>query len=106
MRISFSPQRRNDTVTVSKAGDVLTINGEVFGFDSLPEGATIPAVPCEFIVGPVHRIDGELHLTMLLPHGPNPLPAVAFPEPIIVTEDGEIAIPHDPEPEEPAHVDA
>lgn len=101
MQISFSPQRRDDAIIASKVGDILTVNGESFDFSSLPDGATIPDVPCEFIAGSVDRIDGEIHLTLILPHGPNPSQAVAFPEPITVTEDGPIAIP-----QEPDHVDA
>src|SRR5690606_1965484 len=96
MRISFSPQQRDDTLTVSKSGDTLTINGEAFDFSSLPDGATIPAgeVPCPWIRGPVERIDGELHLKLRLPLGPPPWAhAVAFPEPITVTEDGPITLP-------------
>lgn len=105
MHISFSPMRRDDALSVTKAGDVLTINGEAFDLSSLPDGATIPhgVVPCELISGPVERIVGEIHLTLLLPHGPKPSAAVAFPEPITVTEDGPITVPHD---EEPADVDA
>jgi hypothetical protein len=97
MRISFSPQRRDDTLLVSRTGDVLILNGEAFDFSALPEGATIPAgaVPCQWIRGPVDRVDGELRLTLILPHGPNPSAAVAFPEPVTVTDDGPIAIPHD-----------
>lgn len=106
MHISFSPQRRRDTLTLERtAPDRLRINGELFNFTPLPEGGTIPAgeVPSEWIVGPVERIDGEIHLTLILPHGPNPSQAVTFPDPIHVTQDGPIAIPHD---EEPADVDA
>lgn len=93
MNISFSPQRRGDTLSVSKSGDVLTINGEAFDFSGLPDGATIEDVPCEWIVGPVERIDGELRLKLLIPHGPAPSQAVAFPEPIIDAADGAIALP-------------
>lgn len=93
MRISFSPVRRDDTLTVVKSGDVLTINGEAFDFSSLPEGATIEDVPSDWIVGPVHRTDGEIVLTLILPHGPNPPQPVAFPEPIVVAEDGPINLP-------------
>lgn len=105
MRISFSPQRRDEGLAVVKAGDILTVNGEAFDFSSLPDRGTIPAgaVPCEWIVGPVERVDGELRITLILPHGPSPSAAVAFPAPITVTEDGEIDLPHD---EEPANVDA
>lgn len=97
MRISFSPQRRDDTLEVSKTGDVLTINGEAFDFSSLPDGATIQAgaIPCEFIAGPVHRIDGELHLTLILPHGPNPEQWQAFPETLIAPPDGVLHLPAD-----------
>jgi hypothetical protein len=66
-------------------------------------------VPSEWIVGPVERIEGEIHLTLILPHGPNPSAAVAFPEPIINPADGVVALPFDPpadEPEEVADVDA
>jgi len=101
MHITFSPVRLDETLTATRWGDVLTLNGESFDFGPLPEGATLPAeaIDREWIVGPVTRIDGELHLTLRLPHGPNPSQAVAFPEPIHVTEDGPIALPIDPEPE-------
>lgn len=84
MKISLSPQRRDDTLEVIRSSaDVLIINGSLFDFTNLPDGATIAEVPCEWIVGPVERIDGNLHLTLILPHGPNPSAAVAFPAPII-----------------------
>lgn len=109
MHISFSPQRRDDPVPdlYRTAPDRLRINGELFNFGPLPDGATIPEVPCEWIVGPVERISGEIHLTLILPHGPNPSQTVAFPQPIVVTEDGPVAVPFDePAIEEPADVDA
>lgn len=101
MIISFSPCRCDDTLTVSRAGDVLTINGDPVDLSPVPEGATLPAgaIDNEWIVGPVERIDGVLHLTLLLPHGPDPSPAVAFPEPITVTGDGPVAVPQDPQEE-------
>lgn len=110
MRINLVPQRSSDTLSVSKSGDVLTINGDRFDFSSVPDGATISAgsVPCALIVGPVDRIDGEIHLTLILPHGPDPSEAVAFPAPIINPPDGVIAVPFDPptETEGPFNVDA
>jgi hypothetical protein len=107
MRISLSPMRRDGALSVSKSGDILTINGEAFNFASLPDGATIPAgvVPCEWITGPVSRIDGDLHLTLILPHGPHPTQEQAFPEPIINPADGVIALSQNVE-EETADVDA
>ncbi len=97
MRISFSPQRRDDKLSVSKAGDVLTINGEVFDFSIIPEGADLPAeaVACDFVVGTLQRTGGSLHLQLLLPHGPHPSSAVAFPVDLVEPPDGMLAIPFD-----------
>lgn len=97
MHITLSPVRLDETLTASRTGDVLTLNGAAFDFGPLPEDATLPAeaIDSPWIVGPVSRIDGELHLTLRLPHGPNPSQAVAFPEPIHVTEDGPIPLPTD-----------
>lgn len=97
MHITLSPVRLDETLTASRAGDVLTLNRQTFDFGPLPEGATLPAeaIDSPWIVGPVSRIDGELHLTLRLPHGPNPSQAVAFPEPIKVTGNGPIALPAD-----------
>lgn len=100
MHITLSPVRLDETLTAIRAGDVLTLNGAAFDFGPLPEGATLPAeaIDSEWVVGPVSRIDGELHLTLRLPHGPNPSEAVAFPAPIIVVGDGPVPLPFDPEP--------
>ena len=95
MKINLSPVRSDETVTFSRAGDTLTINGEPFDFAQLPDGATLPteAIGFDHFVGPVERISGELHLTLRLPHGPNPSQAVAFPQPITVTQDGPVELP-------------
>ena len=94
-------------LTVSRAGDVLTINGEEFDFSGLPDGGTIlhGDIPSAWIAGPVERIEGELHLSLILPHGPNPSQGIAAPQPITVTADGPIPLPTDISGE-PADVDA
>ncbi|HBW09466.1 MAG: hypothetical protein JL55_18945 [Pseudomonas sp. BICA1-14] len=101
MHITLSPVRLDETLAANRAGDVLTLNGEAFDFGPLPEGGTLPAeaIASDWIIGPVSRIDGELHLTLRLPHGPNPSRAVAFPEPLTVLEDGPVPLPFDPKPE-------
>jgi hypothetical protein len=127
MHISLIPQRpaagQPATITVSKTGDVLTIEGEAFDFSSLPDGATVPEVPCHWIFGPVERIDGRLHLSLLLPCGAEA--AGSELPPLIDQPDGLLDLPDlypepepvatDPEPEndspvyddeEPANVDA
>ncbi len=106
MIIKLSPVRLDETLEVSVVGDVLTLNGEPFDFTQLPEGATLPsdAINSEWFVGPVERIGGELQLTLRLPHGPNPSQAVAFPQPITVTQDGPVLLPFDAPQEEVAEV--
>ena len=95
MKITLNPQRRDDALTVSKSGDTLTINGIAYDFSVIPDGATLPAsaVDCEYISGNVERINGILHISLILPHGPNPSQAVAFPAPITNPPDGVLELP-------------
>lgn len=95
MKIIFSPQRRDDVLTISKSGDALTINGVPYDFSPLPDGASLPkdAIGCEWICGDVSRINGELEIPILLPHGPDASMAARFPEPMAVTIDGEVVLP-------------
>lgn len=105
MKLLFSPQRRDDVLTLSKSGDALTVNGTVYDFSPLPDGATLPreAIDCEWICGDVSRINGELEIPIILPHGANAPEETRFPAPLEVVADGEIELPpHDviAEPEE------
>lgn len=95
MQIKFSPQRRDGVLTVVKQGDVLIVNGIEYDFSTVPEGATLPAeaIDSDLFSGPVERTNGELVLTLTLPHGPNPSQAVAFPQPITVVNDGPVELP-------------
>ena len=95
MHITLIPQRRDDDLAVSKQGDTITINGIAYDFSVIPDGATLPAsaVDCGFITGNVERINGVLHISLILPHGPNPSQAVAFPAPIINPPDGVLEFP-------------
>lgn len=99
MKITLIPQRRDGALSLSKAGDVLTINGEAIDFAGLPDGATVPngAVLSNWIEGEVRRVAGELELTLILPIGPTPSLAVAFPAPILNPDDGVIVLPSDEE---------
>ena len=97
MKINLRPVRSDNTLSVVKQGDLLTINSVNYDFSQLPDGATLPteAVDSSWFERPgvVERVNGELHLTLLLPHGANPAHHVAFPEPITVTADGPIKLP-------------
>jgi hypothetical protein len=95
MKINLSPQRRDDTLTVTKQGDTLTINGTAYDFSVVPDGATLPkeATDCAWLASDVERIDAVLHLTLLLPHGANASQAARFPQPIINPADGVLELP-------------
>lgn len=95
MHIKLSPQRSDNRLSLERDNDTLIINGESFDFSELPEGATLPrdAIESDVIVSDVERIDGEIHLTVLLPHGANAPEETRFPEPIKVSEDGVITLP-------------
>ena len=95
MKITLSPTRRDETLTASRDGDTLTLNGEEFDFSPIAEGETLPsdAIDIPWIIGDVTRIDGDLRLTLTLPHGSNAPRETRFPEPIIDPPDGEIALP-------------
>ena len=99
--ITLSPIRSDVPLTLIRQGDTLIINGVAYDFGPLAEGATLPreAVACDWLASDVTRIDGVIHLTLLLPHGPIPLNAppeaqvVTHPEPITVTTNGPIQLP-------------
>lgn len=95
MKLELSPQRRDDTLQVSVAGDVLTINGTAYDLARLPEGATLPrsAIDCEWIAGDVERVGGVLHVPLLLPIPADADDAARFPQPITVLADGPVALP-------------
>jgi hypothetical protein len=95
MIIQLSPQRRDDVLTVIKTGDLLNINGEDFDFSVIPDGATLPsvAVSSPWIVGDVHRVNGELTLTLLLPHLADASHAALFPVDIVDPVDGTLELP-------------
>ncbi|MFN4131275.1 MAG: hypothetical protein ACK4GC_15875 [Paracoccaceae bacterium] len=95
MQITLSPMRRDDVLTLHRAGDILTINGEAFDFSPLPEGATLPreAVDCDWLASDVTRTGGALHLTLILPHGAEAPPETLFPAPVIDPANGPVELP-------------
>lgn len=95
MRILLSPVRMDEQLTLSRLGDVLYVNGEECDFGPLTEGATLPygAVRSDWFPGQVSRIDGELQLTIRLPHGAHAPESTRFPQPITVSGDGLIHLP-------------
>ena len=104
MKITLSPMRSDTPLTVARDGDTLTINGETFDFSEVAEGATLSRedAGCQWLAGDVRREDGVLHMTLILPHGPNAPQETRFPAPITVEDDGPIEIPPYDEAQEDA----
>lgn len=94
MLINLTPQLRADALALSVSGDALEVNGTVYDFAALIEGATLPidAVGCDWLASDVTRLDGEIVLTLILPHGPAAPMAARFPSPI-ATADGPVTLP-------------
>src|SRR6056297_3952892 len=95
MKLILSPTRMDEALTMTRTGDVLTLNGEALDFGPLPEGATLPkeAIDSQWIAGDVTREDGVLTVPVILPHGANAPEATRFPEPITLTGDGPVSLP-------------
>lgn len=95
MQIQFTPIRHASRLSLSKAGDTLTVNGEDFDLSGIPDGATLPraAVTCDWLASDIERVNGVLHLTLILPHGMDAANETLFPAPVTVTGDGSITLP-------------
>lgn len=87
MKISFSPKRMDDPLALLVSGDTLVVNEVGYDFSGIPEGATLlrEAVDCLWLASDVDRIDGEIRLTLILPHGPGADEGDLHPQPVTVT---------------------
>jgi hypothetical protein len=104
MLINLYPVRRDDTLEVSRNGNVLTLNGEDFDLSQLLDGSTLPAsaIASPWFNGPIDNVDGRLVMTLILPIPANYSPEQAFPLPIHALQDGPVHLPQ-PLPKEPAN---
>jgi hypothetical protein len=95
MQIAFSPQRRDDALTLSRAGDVLTVNGVALDFSAIGEGDTLPrdAVGNAWVVSDVTRTAGVLSLSVILPLAADAVEAARFPDPVTLVGDGAVTLP-------------
>jgi hypothetical protein len=95
MDITLTPQVCTDSLTLSKAGDILTINGDAFDFTFIIEGDILPqdAVDCPLLASDVTRTGGEIILTLILPIASDASEAARFPAPILNAPDGAIEVP-------------
>nr|WP_315403082.1 tail fiber assembly protein [uncultured Pseudomonas sp.] len=111
MKIKLSPVRSDDHLHAEVYADMLRLNGVSLDLAALANGATLPAdaVACAYINHPVERIDGELVVTITMPHGAQAGEQSRFPVDIANPPDGRVSLPtdHDPqrEPSSPAWTD-
>ncbi|WP_274093883.1 tail fiber assembly protein [Pseudomonas guariconensis] len=94
MIIKLSPVRSDVGLSVIKSGDTLEVNSVALDFSRLPDGATLPAeaVGCEFVIAPVERINGDLVVTLMLPHAADAPQAARFPVDLYPA-DGQVQLP-------------
>jgi len=95
MIIKLSPVRSDSELTVFKQGESLTINGLTLDLSQLPNGATLPAtaVGCDWLIDQIARINGQLTVTLTLPHGPDAPEAARFPADIADPANGKVVLP-------------
>ena len=94
MMIDFSPQLRAAPVVASVFGDILTVDGADYDFSPMAEGDVLPrdAVDCPWLASDVTRENGQVRLTLILPHGPDAPPETLFPAPVLA-DDGPVPLP-------------
>ena len=86
MKINFNPQRDDTDLVVSVDGSVISVNGDIFDFSAIPDGASLPssAVNGGYFSGDISRSNGEIELTIVLPHKANAPTAITYPEPALI----------------------
>ena len=94
MQLICHPIRRNNRPTLTRTGDVLVVNEQVFDFTDLPEGEKLQDVDIgsEWLLD-VSRENNELRVNLLLAHGPDAPVETLFPDPIETAEDGPVPLP-------------
>ncbi len=95
MKIKFSPSNRSEPFYGSVSGDLLTVNGETLDFSLLQEGGELPptAINTDWLVGGVSRVDGEVCVTIICPHGANAPYGTRFPPDVYIVVEGDIPFP-------------
>lgn len=94
MIIKLSPVRMDEELQVEREGDRLYVDGEVFDFGPLIDGATLPAeaISSKWFEGQVGRVGSELQLTLVLPHAADAPHAARFPADLY-PRDGQVQLP-------------
>lgn len=95
MLIKLSPIRSDAPLVVFRFKDQLTVNGVALDFTALQEGASLPpeAVGSSDVLEPIERVNGQLIVTLRLPHAADAPESARFPADIINPTDGPVSLP-------------
>ncbi len=97
MKIKFTPIRMDEQLTASVIdADKIILNGEELDFSPLLDGETIEAIDVgnKWVSGTVSRTDGELYITLVVPHGHNAPHSTRFPsEDYLSVDEGTVPVP-------------
>lgn len=95
MIIKLSPVRSDLVLALTKAGETLVVNGVSLDLARLADGSTLPlgAVSSSFIGAPIERVDGNLVVTLVLPHSADAPESARFPVDIYNPVDGPVHLP-------------
>lgn len=82
----------------SVQGDLLTLNGQVLDFSEVAEGSVEPfnSFDCPWLGSDVCRVDGEICVILIIPHGPNAPQETLFPsnfDTFLTVSDGPVPVP-------------
>ncbi len=98
MKIKLTPVNYHEPLIASISGEILTLNDVAIDLSQLRDGDVLPAqaIDSPWFYGDIQRVDGEIHLTLVLPHGANAPHETRFPAayntPMTVM-DGVISLP-------------
>ncbi len=101
INITLSPVRVDAELSIVINGETIIVNGEAFDFSPLLEGATLPgsAILSDWFPGDAERKNGDLSVTIRLPHGANAPENTRFPAPLEIKANGPVELPPFDEPE-------
>jgi len=94
MHIKFSPVRLDSQLQAFVEGDCLVLNDQRYDFSPLKDGDILPkeAIDCPWVAGDVYREGGDIHISLVLPHGIDAPYETRFPAPV-VCQSGVIPFP-------------
>ena len=92
MRITYSPQRSDRSLSYEFDGETITATldgkSDTFDFSGLPDGELdVSALETTLDICPVlaaRRVNGQLEVTLLKFHGPNAPESERYPEPEVI----------------------